>query len=108
MEGLCDSDIIDVQLPRKANQITDCAEKNDFESADKILSELKKYFELVKIFELEVKNLFFPAYELAFHLNHKEFCYKLMHKVTEVTGFYDFEETFFDQSCKFFFDFIFF
>ena len=99
---LSDWDIEEIVLPRMVNQITDCAEKNDFKSADKILNRMKKYFELVKIFELEVKNLFFPAYELAFHLNHKEFCYKLMHKVAEVTGFYDFEEIFFDQSCKLF------
>ncbi|CAF1121578.1 unnamed protein product, partial [Brachionus calyciflorus] len=98
MEILSQLNIKENILPEFFKNIEDLAEKNDFESAELILNESKQYFEKITVLDSDIRILFYPAYRLAYLLNHKEFCYKLMLKVAEVTGYYDFETTFFNQS----------
>ncbi|CAF0915585.1 unnamed protein product [Brachionus calyciflorus] len=91
-------DIEEKILPEIASQICECAEKNDIDLAEKTLNESKIYFDRVTLIDPDINTLFYPAYQLAYLLNHKDFCYKLILKVTEVTGNYDIESIFFDQT----------
>ncbi|CAF1092445.1 unnamed protein product [Brachionus calyciflorus] len=94
----CKNPMDNFSTAKLSNRLEDFAEQNDFKSAEIVLNESKQYFDQVDVMDKYIMRLCYPAYRLAFQLNHKEFCYRLMLKVSEVTGYYDYESTFFDQS----------
>ena len=77
-----------------------CAEQNDIKSANEFLHQNENYLKSLKYASF-VKDFIYPVYQLAYHLNFKEFCLNLIKKITELTG-NDAESVFFDDSCNFY------
>ena len=63
--------------------LMDCAEKNDIQTATKIIRE---NLSCITYSPTTPDDEYFPVYELAYHLNHREFCYNLIKEFSDETG----------------------
>ena len=83
------------------DNLIDMADKNDLESARKILQEKESVLKVKEEDAFYLSQNFFPPYEMAYHLGHKEFCILLIKELEKFIKYDSCTYLFFDDTCKF-------
>ena len=81
--------------------LIEMAEKNDLESAHKILQEGVSELKLNEYDALFLSIDFFQPYEMAYHLGNKEFCLTLIKELEKYINENSYTYLFFDDICNF-------